>query len=108
MVTIVGFEKRKNPNDEEFNVLILQGGVEAIISQQSGKPYITARKTSIPCTFGDEFANSLIGKELPGDIQRIECDAYTYEVPGTGEKLKLTHTYQYNADPASLIETVMG
>ena len=108
MVTIVGFEKRKNSTDEEFNVLILQGGVEAIISQQSGKPYITARKTSIPCTFGDEFAKSLIGKDLPGDIQRIECDAYTYEVPGTGEKLKLTHTYQYNADPATLIETVMG
>jgi hypothetical protein len=45
MVTIVGFEKRKNSQDEEFNVLILQGGVEAIISQQSGKPnYPTARK----------------------------------------------------------------
>jgi hypothetical protein len=108
MVTIVGFEKRKNSQDEEFNVLILQGGVEAIISQQSGKPYITARKTSIPYTFGADFAKSLIGKELPGDIQRIECDEYTYVVPGNGEKLKLTHTYQYNADPASLVETVMG
>ena len=108
MVTIVDFEKRKNLLNEEFNVLILQGGVEAIISQQTGKPYITARKTSIPCTFGDEYAKALIGKELPGDIQRINCDAYTYEVPGTKEKLKLTHTYQYNADPASLIETVMG
>lgn len=64
MVTIVGFEKRKNSAEEEFNVLILQGGVEAIISQQSGKPYITARKTSIPCTFGDEFAKSLIGNIL--------------------------------------------
>lgn len=108
MVTIIGFEKRENQEGEEFNVLILQGGVEAIISQKSGKPYITARKTSIPCTFGDEFAKSLIGTELPGDIQRIECDEYTYEVPSTGEKLKLTHTYQYNADPASLVETVMG
>ncbi len=108
MVTITGFEKRSNQEGEDFNVLILQGGVEAIISQQSGKPYITARKTSIPCTVGDEFAQSLIGKDLPGDIQRIDCDAYTYEVPGTGEKLKLTHTYQYNADPATLIETVMG
>ena len=108
MVTIVDFEKRKNEQDEEFNVLILQGGVEAIISQQTGKPYITARKTSIPCTFGDDFAKVLIGKELPGEIQRVKCDAYSYEVPGTGDKLKLTHTYQYNADPASLIETVMG
>jgi len=39
----VGFEKRKNSAEEEFNVLIPQGGVEAIISQQSGKPLITAR-----------------------------------------------------------------
>ncbi len=108
MVKVVNYKKRTNYRGETFYSLILQGGVEAIISQQSGKPYITARKTSIPCTFGDEFATSLIGKELPGDIQRIECDGYTYEVPGTGEKLKLTHTYQYNADPASLVETVMG
>ena len=108
MVTIVDFEKRKNNLDEEFNVLILQGGIETVISKQTGKPYITARKTSIPCTFGDEFAKNLIGNEMPGSIERIECDPYEYMVPDTGEVIKLTHTYQYSAELATMEETVMG
>ena len=108
MVTIVGVEKRKNKEDEDFNVLIIQGDVEAVISQQTGKPYLTARKTSIPCTFEDDFAKSMIGKELQGEIQRVECEAYEYEIPGSKQKIKLTHTYVYSAEPATLEETVMG
>ena len=49
MVTIVDFQKRKNKKDEEFNVLILQGDLETVISKQSGKPYFSARETSILC-----------------------------------------------------------
>ena len=93
---------------EEFNVLILQGGVETVISQQTGKPYITARKTSIPCTFGDEFAKTLIGTEMPGSIEKVECKEYEYLVPESGELLKLTHTFQYSPEPATMEETVMG
>ncbi len=108
MVTIVDFEKRKNILDEEFNVLILQGGVETVTSKQTGKPYITARKTSIPCTFEDTFAESLVGSQMPGKIERIQCDEYKYEIPGSKEVIKLTHTIQYSGDPANLEETVMG
>ncbi len=108
MVTIVNFEKRKNTKDEEFNVLILQGGVETVTSKQTGKPYITARKTSIPCTFDDTFAESLVGTQMPGTIDRIPCDEYKYEIPGSKEVIKLTHTFQYSGEPANLEETVMG
>ena len=108
MVTIVDFEKRKNNLDEEFNVLILQGGIETVISKQTGKPYITARKTSIPCTFGDEFAKNLIGDEMPGSIERIECEAYEFTNPETGKKVKLDYTYQYNEAPATVTEEVVG
>ena len=51
MVTITKLEKRKNSKDEEFNVLVLQGNVEVAISKTTGRPYLTARKTSIPVTF---------------------------------------------------------
>jgi hypothetical protein len=108
MVQIIGVEKRKNKDDEDFNVLIIQGDVEAVISQQTGKPYLTARRTSIPCTFEDDFAKSLVGKELPGEIQRVECEVYVYEIPGTKQKIKLTHTYVYSAEPVTLEEIVMG
>ena len=72
MVTVIGLEKRKNKKAEEFNVLILQGDVETIISQDTGKPYLTARKTSIPCTFDEVMAKALIGKEMPGEIQKMD------------------------------------
>ncbi len=70
MVTITGFEKRKNKKKDEFNVLILQGDVETIISKETGKPYLTARKTSIPCTFDDIMTKTMVGKEMTGEIDR--------------------------------------
>lgn len=108
MVTIIGSEKRKNSEDESFNVLILQGGVEPVISGGTGKPYLTARKTSVPCTFDDKTAKKMIGQTLPGKIERLSCDEYEYEIPGSKEKIVLSHTYQYSADPANIEEVVMG
>jgi hypothetical protein len=29
----------------------LQGSIEVVVSKATGKPYLTARKTSIPCPF---------------------------------------------------------
>ena len=43
MVTITKLEKRKNRKEEEFNVLILQGNVEVVIS----KDY---RQTLLDCS----------------------------------------------------------
>ena len=108
MVTIVGFEKRKNKKDEEFNVLVLQGDVETVISKETGKPYLTAKKTSIPCTFDDVMAKSMIGKSLPGEILKMDCDEYEYTIPGTNKKIKLAYTYMYNSEPIGIEETVMG
>ena len=42
MVTIIGFQKRTNAEDQEFNVLVLQGGVELLKSSESGQFYATA------------------------------------------------------------------
>ncbi|MHA1482552.1 MAG: hypothetical protein ACTSQA_03835 [Candidatus Heimdallarchaeaceae archaeon] len=106
MVTISSVEKRKAVDGKEFNVMNLQGSVEVVISKESGKPYLTARKTSIPCTFDEVMAKSLVGQKLPGEIERIEVDEYEFIVPGTKKKLKLTHSYRYSADPASIEEVV--
>ena len=106
MVTITGLEKRKAVDGKEFNVMNLQGSIEVVISKESGKPYLTARKTSIPCTFDEVMAKSLVGQKLPGEIERIEVDEYEFIVPGTKKKLKLTHSYRYSAEPTSIEEVV--
>ena len=108
MVTIIGFEKRENKKKDEFNVLILQGDVETIISKETGKPYLTARKTSIPCTFDDIMAKTMVGKEMAGEILRQDCEEYEFTIPSTGKKIKLAYTYVYNQEPAGIEETVMS
>jgi hypothetical protein len=106
IVTINGLEKRKAADGKEFNVMSLQGSVEVVISKATGKPYLTASRTSIPCTFDEVMAKSLIGLTLPGEIERIETDEYEFLVPGTMKKLKLTHSFRYSAEPTSVLEVV--
>jgi hypothetical protein len=107
MVTIVGLEKRTNKaKKEDFNVLVLQGAIEVVVSKTTGRPYITARKTSIPCTFDEKLAQNLIGSALPGTIERKECDPYEFIIPNTKKKITLTHTFQYSPTPATVEEVV--
>lgn len=107
MVRIVSMEKRLNKvKNQEFNVMVLQGDVEVVFSKATGKPYITARKTSIPCTLDEQSAKMLIGQTLPGAIERKECDPYEFLIPGTKKPIKLNHTFQYSPDPVTVEEVV--
>ena len=106
MVLITGLEKRKAADGKEFNVMNLQGSIEVAVSKVTGKPYLTARKTSIPCTFDEVLAKTLIGQSLPGEIERMEVDEYEFLVPGTKKKIKLNHSYHYSAEPATITEVV--
>jgi len=106
MVTIVGLEKRKAADGKEFNVMNLQGSVVVAISKATGKPYLTARKSSSPCTFDEILAKALIGQSLSGEIERIEVDEYEFLVPGTKKKITLNHSYRYSAEPTTITEVV--
>ena len=108
MVTIIDFKKRKSADGKEFAVLILQGEIETVRSKTTNRPYITARKTSIPTTLDEVFAKNMMGKELPGTIEKIECETYEFVNPETGKKLKLDYTYQYNESPATVTEEIVG
>jgi hypothetical protein len=107
MVTIVSMEKRLNKvKNQEFNVMVLQGNVEIVMSKTTGRPYLTARKTSIPCTFSEELGKQLIGHQLPGVIERKEVKPYEFLIPGTKKPITLTHTFQYSPTPATVEEVV--
>lgn len=100
MVTIVNFEPRESREGEQFNALILQGDLETVISKETGKPYITARRASIPSTFDERMCQELIGRKLPGEIQRVDTDPYEYELEN-GEKIILEHSWEYQPEPVS-------
>jgi hypothetical protein len=99
MVTIVDYKQRQNAEGKEFFTLSIQGGVEFVKSSKTGEFYATAWKSSITCTFNEVVCKSLIGKTLPGEIQKMEVEPYEYHLPETGETIMLSHKYRFNPEP---------
>ncbi len=95
MVRIIKIEKRQSDDGRDFIALILQGGVEMVQSKETGNFYATARKASIPSTFDEENAKNLIGQEIPGTIEKEECDPYEVINQETGEVTEFKHRYVY-------------
>lgn len=94
MVTVIGYDKRQSEDGKVFFTLTIQGGVE-VVESQNGNLYMTARKTSIPSTFDEQGCQLLMGKEIPGKIEKVPCEPYEYVNKNTGEVINLSHTYQY-------------
>ena len=95
MVRIVNYQKRTTEEGKEFFTLELQGGVEIVKSQETGKNYMTARKASMSCTFDEATCISLIGTELPGSVKKVVCEDYSYTIKDTGEIITLSHRFEY-------------
>lgn len=53
MVTIVDYKTYQREDGTDFNVLIVQGGVEPVKSKITGKLYLTARKASVSSSFDE-------------------------------------------------------
>ncbi len=106
MVKITGIKHVLNAKGEEFICFILHGDIELVQSKETGNWYATAMKTSISCTFDESVAESMVGKELPGTIEKVETKPYDYTVPETKEVIKLTHTYVYNPKSKTVEEEV--
>ena len=98
MVTIIDYALRKSKDGKQFVSLQLQGDLELVQSQETGRFYATVRKCSVSSTFDESTAQALIGTKLSGTIKRVQCEAYDYKIPETGELLTLTHAYTYVPD----------
>lgn len=108
MVTIIDVVKRENKDGESFMALILQGGIELVKSQDSGRFYATAKKASITSTFDETTAKSLIGQKIPGSVKRTVCQPYEFTVKETGEVLSLSHRWEYTKEAESIEERVLS
>jgi hypothetical protein len=98
MVKISAYEQRKNSSGESFIALILQGDLVMVQSSETGRFYATAKKTSITSTFSEEEAKALIGREIPGRIAKVACEAFEYTIEETGEVITLSHRWEYLPD----------
>ena len=95
MVTIIGFSQRLNKEGNSFIALQLQGDITMVQSSETGRWYATAKRCSMTSTFDEPTAQSLIGKQIPGRIERVASEEYEYTVPETGEVITLSHRYEF-------------
>ncbi|MAL22157.1 MAG: hypothetical protein CMP05_11840 [Xanthomarina sp.] len=95
MVTIKNYKTITKDDGEKFYALILEGGIEPVLSQKTGRTYFTVRNATVPTTFGEQTCKSAIGTQFPGVIKRIECDPYKYTIQDTEETIELSHKWEY-------------
>lgn len=95
MVTIKNYKTITKDDGEKFHALILEGGIEPVLSQKTGRTYFTLRSATVPTTFGEETCKLAIGTQFPGVIKKIDCDPYVYTVRDTGETIELAHRWEY-------------
>lgn len=100
MVTIVNYKERLKDDGTSFFVLELQGGIEMTQSNTTGMFYATAKKAIIPSTFDEVTCKGLVGTQMPGEIEKVDCDPYEYTVQETGEEIILSHRWVYVPEEA--------
>ena len=106
MVTIVDHALRKNKEGEEFHALILQGGIEMVKSQETGRYYATAKSASIPSTFDEQICKSMVGQQMPGTIKKVVCEPYEITLKETGEIIELSHRWEYQSEAENAEEAI--
>ena len=104
MVTVTSYAVRERKDGTEFIALEISGGLEIQQSQSSGNFYATIKKCSIPSTFDENIAKSMIGQQLEGNVVRIDTEPYEYVNKRTGEVMILQHGYAYR--PAGSMELI--
>ena len=94
-VTIIDYKERQNAKGEKFFVMIVEGDITLVQSKETGNFYATSKKASMTTTFDEESIKRLIGKRLPGSVERVDCEPYEFTVEDTGEVITLSHRYQF-------------
>jgi hypothetical protein len=108
MVKIIDFKSRQSRDGNEFNALIIQGGLEMVKSKQTGRYYATSKKASVTSTFDNETCMELIGTKIPGSVQKVECDPYEITIKETGEMVTLNHRWIYLKEGETIEEKVLA
>lgn len=102
MVKIIAAHLRQGERGP-FVSLELQGDIELIQAQATGRYYATAKRAFISSTFDPETAKLFIGTNMPGSIQRVPCEPYIFKVPNSGEEITMTFRYGYQPEEQTSI-----
>ncbi len=107
MVRIIDYRVRESRDGEPFLALIVQGGLQMVKSRETGMYYATAKKASIPSTFDEQTCKGLIGQEIDGAIERVECEPYEITNEETGEVIELDYRWIYVKEGDTVQQAVL-
>jgi hypothetical protein len=94
MVSVTGFRIVETEEGEKYVRLVLSGDLEMVRSENTGNFYATTRRATISSKFDEDTSQKMIGKELPGTIERVEVDPYEFELDD-GTKIQIAHRWIY-------------
>lgn len=97
MVTVTGYVYRTQKEGEQktYIALELEGDIEMVQSQNTGRHYATVRRCTVSSTFDELTAARMVGKQMPGSIERVPCEAYDFTIEATGEVIKVGYRWDY-------------
>ena len=97
MVTVIGYNIRTQKENEQntYISLELEGDIEMVQSQATGRFYATVRRCAISSTFDQLTAERMIGKQMLGSIERVPCEPYDFTIEATGEVMKIGYRWSY-------------
>jgi len=101
MVRIINCHLREGERGS-FVSLEVQGDPELVMSQNSGRWYITAKRAFLSTTFDFEIAQRMVGTQFRGSIIRVQTDPYDFTIPDSGEVIQLSHRYDYSPEESQL------
>lgn len=108
MVTIVNYKEKQREDGRSFYVLVIQGGMDLVRSKDTGMYYATSKHANLPCTFDEHECEALLGTQIPGTIEKVECEPYEYLIKETGESIMLTHRWIYVTDEIEVLEQLQN
>lgn len=107
MVTIVGFKEVEAQDGRTFTSIELQGEPKLEQSVATGNFYLTANKTRVTTLLPLEVCQMLIGKQLPGTVDKVQVEPYEHVNKETGEVKVLDYAYVYTPEKQKLAEFSM-
>lgn len=103
MLKITNYKTYQKEDGTEFYALVVQGGIEAVTSQETNRTYLTIREAKVACTFNEDMCKAAIGTELEGRIERVETEPYQYTNQDTGEVMTLTHRNEFITEQEGIL-----
>src|SRR5688572_586529 len=94
MVIVKNYHVRENEQGNYIS-LELMGDIELVQSANTGRFYATARRCFMSSTFDEPTAKLMVGKQIPGTIERVQCENYEFTIPESGEVITLGYRWDY-------------